>query len=70
MQWSPQTFTCCVYEHARYLPSVSYKGYQKESAEGAPVSDISTTRVAAVFKESSEEGDNIRAAFITTLHLS
>lgn len=73
MQWSPQTNACCVYEHARHLPSVSYKGYQTGRAARATKHLFPTLPLhvfAAVFKEPSEDGDTSRAAFGTIVHVS
>lgn len=66
MQPSPQTNACCVYEHARHLPSVSYKRYQTGRAARATKHLFPTLPLhvsAAVFKEASEDGDTGRAAF-------
>lgn len=66
MQPSPQTNACCVYEHTRHLPSVSYKRYQTGRAARATKHLFPTLPLhvsAAVFKEASEDGDTGRAAF-------
>ena len=73
MQWSPQACACCVYGHARHLPSVSYKGYQTGRAAWATKHLFPTLPLhvlAAVFKEPSEDGDTSRAASGTTVHVS